>query len=90
MVLFDDFDWHKMPMDTFLRITERYPIPINVKGGEVPWVAETIYFTSNDDPSSWYVLPGIGQPEQVTRRIWNRHSTVTHFTERVDSDVEEE
>lgn len=68
----------------------RYPIPINVKGATVPWVPETIYITSNEDPATWYTTPGQEQPPQVKRRIWNRHSTVTHFTDVHDSEDERE
>lgn len=89
IVLFDEFDWRDMPMQLFLQITERYPIFVNVKGGKAPWVAEEIFFTSNDDPVWWYRnSPAEEQPPQVTRRIWNRHSRVTHFAERMDSDDE--
>lgn len=53
-VLFDDFDEASMTLDMFLRLTDRYALTINVKGGERKWNPRNIYFTSNYDPHGWY------------------------------------
>lgn len=62
-VLFDDFDEAHMNLDMFLRLTDRYALTINVKGGERKWNPKTIYFTSNYNPTDWY-----GGSEAVRRR----------------------
>lgn len=37
----------------FLRITDRYPMKVNIKGGHAEWKPKTIIFTTNDDPATW-------------------------------------
>lgn len=54
VVLFDDFDWRNMPRSIFLRLTDRYPYTLRVMYGTEPWLAGTIYITSNDNPADWY------------------------------------
>lgn len=53
-VLFDDFDGSELPFRFLLRILDRYPIQVEVKGGHVPWRPKRIYFTSNLPPTHWY------------------------------------
>jgi len=53
-LLFDDFDYRKMDWQTFLTITDRYPMNINIKGGWANFAPKVIVFTSNSDPKSWY------------------------------------
>lgn len=38
---------------TFLRITDRYPMKVNVKGGWANWAPRVIVFTTNDNPHHW-------------------------------------
>ncbi len=37
----------------FLRITDRYPMKVNIKGGHAEWKPRTIIFTTNDNPEHW-------------------------------------
>lgn len=37
-----------------LRWTDRYPVRVEIKGGSVPLLADTLIFTSNLSPGSWY------------------------------------
>jgi len=53
-LLFDDFDYKKMDWQTFLTMTDRYAMSINVKGGSVNFAPKTIIFTSNTDPLDWW------------------------------------
>lgn len=54
VLLFDDFDYRKMDWQTFLTMTDRYAMNINVKGGSLNFAPTTIIFTSNSDPKDWY------------------------------------
>lgn len=55
VVLFDDVGpGDIMPVTTFLRITDGYPIEVEVKGGFTPWVPKHIYITSNKSISEWW------------------------------------
>lgn len=67
-VIFDDFDWRTVPRNVFLQFTHGHPFTVNVKGGEVKFVATTIIFTSNDPPTSWYSFNG-DSDQAVMRRL---------------------
>lgn len=53
VVIFDEFyGW--IPYDTLLRICDRYPLQVEIKGGQVELLATTLVFTSNVLPEKWY------------------------------------
>lgn len=55
VVLFDDVGpGDIMPITTFLRITDGYPIEVEVKGGFTPWIPTHIYITSNRAINEWW------------------------------------
>lgn len=66
IVCFDDFDPSTMTREVFLRLTDRYHIKVNVKGGSMTWNPRTVYFTSNSNPRDWY-----NADEAVGRRMKN-------------------
>jgi len=68
VVLFDDFDYNCMDWQTFLTITDRYGLTINVKGDSRNFAPETIIFTSNSDPKSWWPKA----PEETRKAIHRR------------------
>lgn len=54
-LLFDDID-HPLRLFSrrlFLRITDRYPMEVNIKGGMAHWAPKMIIFTTNQDPDEW-------------------------------------
>lgn len=52
-VIIDDFyGW--LPFDTLLRLADKYPLQLPIKGGHVNFNAEHIYITSNKTPNEWY------------------------------------
>lgn len=53
-VIFDDFNPKSCPVELLLKLTDRYPYTIDVKGSEVEWCPEVICFTSNVSPMAWY------------------------------------
>jgi hypothetical protein len=52
-IVFDDY-YGQMPWSTILRITDRYPLVLQSKGGHVKFTSKRIIFTSNASPDSWY------------------------------------
>lgn len=52
-VLIDDFSGNLRLVDT-LRMLDRYPIQVPIKGGHVWWCPTKIYLTSNVHPRNWY------------------------------------
>jgi len=52
-VVIDDFyGW--LPYDQVLRMCDRYPLDVEVKGGFVTFVAKQVAFTSNKHPQVWW------------------------------------
>lgn len=65
VVLFDDY-YGEIPYAYFLKLLDRYPLLVEIKGGTVNFVPEIIYITSNQPPESWY---GFGPHEALMRRL---------------------
>lgn len=53
-VIFDDFGGHEFKLTYFLKLLDRYPMRVKIKGGFVGWVPKRIYITSNFPPERWY------------------------------------
>lgn len=52
-VIIDEFyGW--LPFDLILRICDRYPLLVEIKGGQTQFTAKTVIFTSNSTPDRWY------------------------------------
>jgi hypothetical protein len=67
-VIIDDFyGW--MPWAYILRLLDRYPMKVQIKGGMVNMSATTFYITSNTAPESWYSKTPKGRPCPLMRRI---------------------
>lgn len=80
-VLFDDYRGGADD-STLLRLLDRYPLKVAIKGGFVPWVPQRIYITSNIQPPFGH--DSIAQP--LRRRI----RSVVQFTRVVDFERREE
>jgi len=66
-VIIDDFyGWLKY--DELLKITDRYPYRVPIKGGYRQFVSKQIFITSNTDPDSWYKFAGY-ESSALRRRI---------------------
>lgn len=86
-VWFDGYDGHKTVVidefygwasrDFMLRLIDRYPMFVEVKGGNVPMLAETVYITCNVPPEQWWPRVGLGAME---RRLRAPIGVVYHVT----------
>lgn len=53
ILLIDDYyGW--ITYSYLLKLTDRYPLRVQIKGGSTPFLAEKIYITSNKSPRHWY------------------------------------
>lgn len=73
-VLFDDF-YGGIKYSSILRLLDRYPLQVPVKGGFVQWKPKRVYITSNQQPEKWYNIKDI-------RALKRRISKVFNFEER--------
>jgi len=76
IVLFDDFSGSEFKITYLLKLLDRYPMSVPIKGAFVQWVPRKIYITSNLDPDSWY--PGAHEEHRAALR--RRLKTVCHMT----------
>lgn len=73
-VILDDFyGW--LPYHDLLRLLDRYPLSVEVKGSTVPFVARTIVITSNKHYTKWYSNENITSDmsaleRRISRYIW--------------------
>ena len=52
VVLDDFYCW--LPLNTMLRMLDRYPYLVQTKGGARHFLAKRVLITSNSDPAEWY------------------------------------
>lgn len=53
-VIFDDFGGSEFKLTYLLKLLDRYPMRVPIKGGFVNWVPKNIWITSNYGPKEWY------------------------------------
>lgn len=67
-VILDDFyGW--LPWSFMLRLLDRYPFSVQVKGGTIPFTSKRIYITSNSSPEHWYKNVPNNDMTPLLRRI---------------------
>lgn len=77
-VLFDDFDggWYKLGY--LLKLLDRYPFQVPVKGGFVWWAPQHIFITSNINPEEWYANAHEEQRKALMARL-REFGTIEHI-----------
>lgn len=73
--LFDDFSGSEFKIAYLLKLLDRYPIKVPIKGSFVHWYPSEIYITSNLDPRHWYRG---AHPEHV-EALFRRFTNIIHF-----------
>lgn len=83
-VLFDDFRGDStIRLEFLLRLLDRYPMRVPVKGSFVEWSPRSIYITSNDPLERWY--PGV-DISPLRRRITHYEYIDDNLYEDIESD----
>lgn len=72
VVLFDDFHGGEFKLPYLLKLLDRYPMQVPVKGDFVSWVPEEIYITSNINPINWFPHANHEHVLALFRRITNK------------------
>ncbi len=68
VVVLDDYDgW--LPIATFLRLLDRYPMMVETKGGQAAFTAKTIVITTNQPICEWYPKAREERQFAIKRRI---------------------
>lgn len=71
IVLFDDFSGSEFKLPYLLKLLDRYPMRVPIKGDFVNWAPKEIYITSNLDPKSWFPNAHQEHVEALFRRFTN-------------------
>lgn len=64
-ILLDDY-YGEIPYSQFLKVLDRYPLQLPVKGGFIYAQYDTVIITSNRQPETWYVQ---GYNDALKRRV---------------------
>lgn len=74
-VIFDDFGGSEFKLTYLLKLLDRYPMRVPVKGSFVSWVPRRIYITSNYSVKEWFPNAKDEHVKALLRRI----EKITHF-----------
>lgn len=74
-VIFDDFSGAEFKLPYLLKLLDRYPMRVPIKGGFTEWNPSTIFITSNLDPRRWYSNAHTEHIEALLRRL----DAIEHF-----------
>lgn len=76
-MVIDDFRADFCKFHVLLRLLDKYPYVVEVKGGSRQWLAEEIFITAPMHPRDAYAHRSDEDIKQLLRRI----TTITHFTD---------
>lgn len=68
-VVFDDFNGFSVPISYMLKLLDRYPFTVQVKGGTANWRPRRIFLTSNLSPDHWYMDACSEHRDALKRRL---------------------
>ncbi len=80
VLLIDDFyGW--LPISFLLKLCDRYPMMVPIKGAMTRFTCHYIYFTSNIPWTDWYKWDEINGGDELKKAFKRRIDKVVHFTE---------
>jgi hypothetical protein len=83
IVIIDDYRG-EYPLQLLLKLLDRYPMQVPIKGGFANWNPRKVYITSNTRPSSWYLNADALSIEAMYRRF----DDVTEVWEKLYDDIQ--
>lgn len=81
-VLFDEFSGSYFALPYLLKLLDRYPMQVPIKGGFVSFVPKRIWITANYSPQEWFAN---ARPEHVAA-LMRRLTDVEEFTTVINSE----
>lgn len=83
-VIFDEYHGGYFSLTYLLKLLDRYPMQVPIKGGFLNWRPQVIFLTAQTHPKDWY------NEEKCSERIkalLRRITTITHFQAPPDPDA---
>lgn len=74
-VIFDDFGGSEFKLTYLLKLLDRYPMRVPVKGGFVNWCPRKVWITSNYSPKEWFP----NAKDEHVKAMFRRFSRVVRF-----------
>lgn len=74
------------PIDYLLLVLDRYPLDVEVKGGNVQLKGRLFIITSNTPPQEWYLTAAQEKKDALLRRC-NRNINVTSLEEEIELNI---
>jgi len=90
--VFDDFGGSEFKLTYLLKLLDRYPMMVQIKGGHVNWNPREIVMTSNYHPKEWFPQAKEEHVKALLRRIGNivHYSDPFHLRRAANEPVETE
>lgn len=91
-VVFDDFGGSEFKLTYLLKLLDRYPMRVPVKGSFVQWVPKRIWITSNYSPHDWFPNAKDEHKKALLRRFEKivRFRRLSSVVNHGDCDIDEE
>lgn len=90
VVIFDDFSGSCFPIAYLLKLLDRYPMDVPIKGGFVKWTPKKIFITSNMNPKDWYSKALPEHVKAMERRFTHVEEFIDFTRERIPPQVQEQ
>jgi hypothetical protein len=74
-VIFDDFGGSEFKLTYLLKLLDRYPMRVQIKGGFVNWAPRNIWITSNYSPKEWFP----NAKDEHCKALFRRFTQVIRF-----------
>jgi len=90
VAIFDDFSGSCFPIAYLLKLLDRYPMQVPIKGGFTEWNPRKIFITSNMNPKDWYSKALPEHQKALERRFSHVEEFVDFTRERIPEEIKEQ
>lgn len=80
VVVFDEMDGGFMPYRQLLRVTDKWQLVLDTKGGCVNFTPKIIVFTSSKHPKEWYSVEAVPDTTEMMRRLTGQYGAIINKT----------
>lgn len=89
VVWFDEFDGSWFSYKQLLRITDKWTLDLDTKGGVVNFNPKIIVFTSSKHPKEWYSVEAVPDTTELMRRLSGKHGCIINLHTKYNEPITE-
>lgn len=82
-VIFDDFGGSEFKLTYLLKLLDRYPMRVPIKGGFANWIPRNIFLTSNYSPKEWFPTA----KDEHVKALFRRFTRVVRFRRLLGGEI---